>query len=257
MNACLEVPVAEVNGIALHHPDERLDADTLRQRACSELLRQAAIREGLLSHDDAPPADGILSEAATLAVEQLIDAELHLPQPSEDECRRYYAANSARYADGERAELRHILFAVTAGVDVVALRSRAEQMLIEVRGGDESAFADAARAWSNCPSGARGGALGWLGADDCAPEFAREIFGHAEIGVLPRLVHSRFGLHVVQVLRREAGAVRPFEDVRGAVVAVMRQKSFITALRQYLSVLAGEAELRGVEIDAAASPLLQ
>lgn len=257
MNACLEVPVAEVNGIALHRPDERPDAGTLRQRACSELLRQAAIRHGLLAPDDVAPADGILSEAATLAVEQLIESELHLPEPSETECQRYYAAHAARYAEGERAELRHILFAVTAGVDVVALRSRAEQMLIEVRVGDESAFADAARAWSNCPSGARGGALGWLGAADCVPEFAREIFGHAEIGVLPRLVHSRFGLHVVQVLRREAGAVRPFEDVRGAVVAAMRQKSFVTALRQYLSLLAGEAELRGVDIAGAESPLLQ
>ncbi|SDH20784.1 peptidylprolyl isomerase [Propionivibrio dicarboxylicus] len=257
MNACVEISVATVNGIALHRPDEIPDAENLRQRACSELLRQAAVARGLLSPDDVAQADGILSEAATLAVEQLIEAELHLPQPSEDECRRYYAANSARYAEGERVELRHILFAVTAGVDVVALRSRAEHMLIELRGGDESAFADAARTWSNCPSGAKGGALGWLGAAECAPEFAREIFGHAEVGVLPRLVHSRFGLHVVQVLRRQAGAVRAFEDVRGTVLAAMRQKSFITALRQYLSVLAGEAEVRGVDIDGAASPLLQ
>jgi hypothetical protein len=39
----------------------------------------------------------------------------------------------------------------------------------------------------------------------CAPEFAREIFGKPEVGVLPRLVHSRFGLHVVEVLAREPG----------------------------------------------------
>ena len=38
-----ESEVASVNGVALHAPGETLDAQNLRQRACSELLRQAAI----------------------------------------------------------------------------------------------------------------------------------------------------------------------------------------------------------------------
>ena len=83
------------------------------------------------------------------------------------------------------------------------------------------------------------------------------MFGHAEVGVLPRLVHSRFGLHVVEVLRRDAGTVRPFEDVRGAVAADMQQKAYVTALRHYLRRLAGEAELEGVDLEADATPLMQ
>jgi peptidyl-prolyl cis-trans isomerase C len=110
---------------------------------------------------------------------------------------------------------------------------------------------------SNCPSGARGGALGWLSAQDCAPEFARELFSHVEIGVLPRLVHSRFGLHVVEVLAREAGQARSFEAVRGAVQLSLRQQAYVTALRQLLQALAGEAALQGVALDASDMPLLQ
>ena len=67
---------------------------------------------------------------------------------------------------------------------------------------------------ASCPTAPvvlQGGDLGWLTSNDCAPEFARELFGHAEVGVLPRLVHSRFGLHVVEVLQREPGIVQPFE----------------------------------------------
>ena len=45
-----------VNGVALHTPGEALDAEALRQRACTELLRQAAIAGGLLDADD-PPDD--------------------------------------------------------------------------------------------------------------------------------------------------------------------------------------------------------
>ena len=70
-------------------------------------------------------------------------------------------------------------------------------------------FAAAAAELSNCPSGAQGGDLAWLTRDDCAPEFAREVFAGPEIGVLPRLVHSRFGLHVVEVQARGAGADQP------------------------------------------------
>lgn len=46
-----------------------------------------------------------------------------------------------------------------------------------------------------------------------------------EIGP-PRLVHSRFGLHVVEVLEREPGVTQPFEAVRGAVTAALRQQAF-------------------------------
>ena len=183
-----------------------------------------------------------------------------MPEPSEEACRRHYAAHEATYRTGERVLARHILFAVTPGVDVVALRKRAEATLLDVRchdGKSGDRFANAARASSNCPSGAQGGDLGWLCATDCAPEFARELFGHAEVGVLPRLVHSRFGLHVVEVLAREPGIAQSFDAVRGAVAMSLRQLAYVTALRQYLRLLAGEAEVRGVDLDAADTPLVQ
>lgn len=250
--------VARVNGVALHPAGARPDAATLRQRACSELLRQAAQAAGLLVADDAPGADGVLGEAASDAIERLLDQALQLPEPDEAACRRHHAAHAAAYRQGERARVRHLLFAVTPGVDVRALRQRAEQALLELRcDADGTLFAQRAGELSNCPSGAAGGELGWLCAADCAPEFAREVFGHAEVGVLPRLVHSRFGLHVVEVLERDAGQALPYEAVRGAVQLALRQRGFATALRQYLQLLAGQARLDGVALEASDSPLVQ
>lgn len=252
--------VARVNGVPLHAPDVTLAQDDLRQRACTELLRQAAQRDGLLATDDAPSGDGVISEAATVAIEALLERALNVPEPSEEACRRHYAANDAAFRSGERVRARHILFAVTPGVDVVALRERAETCLLDVRCHDGKAgddFAKAAQALSNCPTGAQRGDLGWLCAADCAPEFARELFGHAEVGVLPRLVHSRFGLHVVEVLAREQGIAQSFDAVRGAVVMSLRQSAYVTALGQYLRVLAGNAVVAGVDLDAADTPLVQ
>ncbi|MEM5436644.1 peptidylprolyl isomerase [Paraburkholderia diazotrophica] len=260
--------VAAVNGVALHRPDDALDVATLRQRACTELLRQAAIAQGLLDADDPASVDGATSPEATAAIDALLERVLHVPEPADDACRRYYAAHPARYAVGERVHARHVLFAVTQGVDVNALRQRAEACLLDVRcsgaGKDhrfddrfDDRFARAAAELSNCPSGAAGGDLGWLAADECAPEFAAQLFGQTEIGVLPRLVHTRFGLHVVEVLARKPGSLQDFETVRAAVAQTLRQLAFSTAVRQYVSLEAAHADIIGVDIEAAATPLVQ
>ncbi len=258
--ASIEVSVARINGVALHGVDEQLTAEALRQRACTELLRQAAQSSGLLDPSDMSTADGANSEAATIAIEALLEASLPQPDPSDEACLRYYTAHEASYRTGERIRARHILFAVTPGVDVVALRKRVEMTMLEVRCFDGSAsptFAAQAASLSNCPSGAVGGDLGWLNNEDCAPEFARELFGRAEVGVLPRLVHSRFGLHVVEVMEREPGVQRSFGTVRGAVELALRQQAFVAAMRQFLQLLAGAAVIEGVDLEAATTPLVQ
>jgi peptidyl-prolyl cis-trans isomerase C len=247
-------PRPRVNGILLARENEPLSPESLRQRACTELLRQAAQAEGLLAQDDPVPEEGAISPAAADAIERLLDRMIPQDDPDEEACRRHHAAHASAYAQGERVHARHILFAVTPGVDVAALRQRAEACLLDMRCQNDTApasadtrFAEAARQWSNCPSAAQGGDLGWLRREDCAPEFARELFGHADQGVLPRLVHSRFGLHVVKILSREAGE-SGFESVRGAVAQTLRQQRFATALRQYLDTLATQAELRGLDL---------
>ena len=252
-------PVARINGVPLHADGEILSPDALRQRACTELLRQQAQREGLLSQDDAPGLDGATSAEASQAIERLLDQALQVPEPSEEACRRYHAAHPTLGGQGERVRMRHVLFAVTPGVDVKLLRQRAEGVLLDLRCADDDGarFAAAAGQWSNCPSGQEGGDLGWLSAEDCAPEFAREVFGTQEVGVLSRLVHSRFGLHVVEVCERQPGQELPFEQVRASVALMLRQQAWVNALRQYLQLLAGEAEVEGVHLDAADTPLVQ
>lgn len=247
------VTVASVNGVALHGAEELLSEEVIRQRACTELLRQAALTQGLLQEALSTSPDGVLSEAASAAIEAMLETQLVLQQPSDEDCARYYQGHAALYTQGEQVNARHILFAVTEGVDVNALRQRAESTLLEVRCHDgrdaERIFTGSARNLSNCPSGADGGQLGWLTASDCAPEFAKELFGASEIGVLPRLVNSRFGFHVVEIMARKAGVLQSFEAVKGSVMMSLNQQAYVTGLRQYLGRLAAEAELVGVSLE--------
>jgi peptidyl-prolyl cis-trans isomerase C len=249
----MSTPIAHVNGVALVHAGEQLDSAALRQRACIELLRQAA-----------QPNEQSSNEKLThQAIEQLLEREVVVAQPSREEALRFYQTHPQRFTVGEQVLARHLLFAITPGVNVSALRQRAEATLLELRcHGDDPAQADqrfvhAARTLSNCPSGCQGGQLGWLTRELCVPELSSVLFGNQTVGVLPHLVRSRFGFHLLEVLGRVPGTLPQFEQVQAAATAQLRALAWAVALRHYLARLAAQANVDGVDLQVSASPLLQ
>lgn len=255
-------PTAFINGIALHEAGQRPDAEALRERAYSELLRQHAVMKGLLPRHKELTAPE-LGEAERKVIEAMVDSEVQSPQPNEDECQRYYEANPSQFMVGQALHVRHILFAVTPGVNVHALTVHAEKALLELTRKDASPgrFAQLAAELSNCPTSAQGGDLGWIGPDDCAPELANELFHqkHSQwgMGVHPRLIHTRFGFHIIEVLERRAGKQPAYAEVRERIAALLAMQSRARALHQYMSLLVGEALVEGIELEGADSPLVQ
>ncbi len=254
--------VASINGIALHEPGETLDPQVLRERAVTELLRQEAVKRGLL-----PRFRGLTytepDEAQRQVIEAMVDQAVTTPALTEEECRRHYEAQKNRFIVGQALHVRHILFAVTPGVNVHALSQHAEKALLELSRKDvvEGRFSELAAELSNCPSSTQGGDLGWLTPEDCAPELANELFFQSDsrwgMGVHPRLVHTRFGLHIIEVLGRKKGQLQTFDAVRDQIVGRLELQSRSTALRQYLQLLVGQAEVEGVELEGADTPLVQ
>jgi peptidyl-prolyl cis-trans isomerase C len=75
--------------------------------------------------------------------------------------------------------------------------------------------------------------------------------------VLSGLVQTRYGFHIVLVERRVPGRRLDFELVRERIAAHLTTRVQERALRQYLRVLAAQAEIEGADLEAAASPLVQ
>lgn len=253
---------AMIDGIALQAPGEHLPPEDLRERAWAELLRQEAVRRGLLPRQPVLQAPA-LSPQDQEVLGRMVDDEIPLPEPTDEEVRRYYDGHRTRFVEGAQARLRHILFAVTEGVDVSALAARAEKALLELSQRDVAPgrFAELARELSNCPSGSEGGELGWVSPQEIAPELSTELFhqgcGTQPLGLRPRLVHSRFGFHVMEVLAREPGRQLGFEEARTRIASLLAQQSRARALHQYIRVLAGRAHVEGIELEGADSPLVQ
>jgi len=258
----LQTVPASVNGISLHEPGVAVDAQDLRERAYAELLRQRAVHQGLLPFAPvlaAPELDPVERQV----IEAMTDAEVHSPEPTDEEARRYYEAQKPHFIVGQALHVRHILFAVTPGVNVHALTRRAEAALLELARKDVAPgrFEQLAAELSNCPSSAEGGDLGWVTPEECAPELANELFFQSDsrwgMGVHPRLVHTRFGLHIIEVLGRRKGQLPAYEDVADSIRLRLRHQARATALRQYMRLLVGQAKVEGIELDGADSPLVQ
>jgi len=219
-----------------------------RAAAVRELLRQRAVVLGLIAASASESGDDIL--------ERLLDLEVSTPDPTEEECRRFYQAQAKAFTAGELVFVRHILFAVTPGVPVAPLRSKAEEVLRELQR-EPALFEARAKALSNCPSGQQGGHLGQLSRGESVPEFEREVFADQVLGILPRLVNTRYGFHIVAIDGRVPGRQVPFEAVRAQIAQRLQESVREKALQQYVAVLAGQFEVRGIDLGAAASPLVQ
>ena len=255
-------PTAAINGIALHAHGQRPFEDELRERAYAELLRQHAVAQGLLPRCDVSQAPELTDEDRQV-LEAMVDAEVKSPEPQEAECERYYQSHAMEFIVGQALHVRHILFAVTPGINPQALAVHAEKALLELTHKDTppARFAQRAAELSNCPTSTQGGDLGWITPEDCAPELATALFHQSHhqgrLGVHPMLVHSRFGFHIVEVLERREGVQPAYGEVRERISRLLAMQSRARALHQYMTLLAGEATLENLVLEAADSPLVQ
>jgi peptidyl-prolyl cis-trans isomerase C len=244
------IPPAAIAAEAAHHVDAAdPEVDACRALVVRELLRQRTEELGLT------PA-AVDQDAEDAAIERLLGREVAVPEPAEEECRRFYERHRQRFIVGALVEASHILFAVPPGAPVQAIRARAAEALHELSARPER-FAELAKTLSNCPSGMLGGNLGQLQRGQSVREFEAALFASDRLGLLPELVSTRFGFHILRVDRRLPGRPMPFEQARERVAEFLRERVRTAAIRQYLQVLAGRAAIEGVELPAAESPLVQ
>jgi len=235
-----EAAFVEAGTVAQKH------AEAARTLAIAELLRQRAETLGIAT-------EGRLDRA----IDELLERELDLPEADEDACRRYFEANRERFCTPVEAELRHVLLAAPPE-DAAARadqRERANAMLAALRE-TPSDFEALAREHSDCPSAATGGRLGVIGRSQTVPELETVVL-RLPVGLAERPVESRYGFHVVEVLARAGGEPLAYTDVRSMIVEYLGEASWRRAVSQYVGQLAAAAQLRGVDIDAPDSLLMQ
>jgi peptidyl-prolyl cis-trans isomerase D len=124
---------------------------------------------------------------------------------------RAYNDNFQQYSTPEQIRASHILFR-TEGKDEAAVRSRAEEVLKEVRAGGD--FAALAKKYSeDQASAAEGGDLDFFGRGRMVPEFDQVAFA-LEAGQTSDLVKTSYGFHIIKLTEKKPGTTRSLDEVR-------------------------------------------
>ena len=160
---------------------------------------------------------------------------------------RYYNDNIEQYSTPEQVRASHILLK-TEGKDEAAVRAQAEQVLAEVRAGGD--FAALATKYSEDDgSKANGGDLDFFGRGRMVPEFEQVAFS-LQPGAVSDLVKTQYGFHIIKVVEKRAGSVRPLEEVRDQITEQLKwdraQQQASDLVNQLAAEIKGPADLDAV-----------
>ncbi|HIC80978.1 MAG TPA: peptidylprolyl isomerase [Kiloniellaceae bacterium] len=254
------IPEAAVLAEAQHHP--AADAKAARAAAAEalavrELLLQEARRQGI---DPSPrtEGEGRRETEDDALIRRLLDANVTVPEADPETCRRYYDSNPQRFRSPDLYEAAHILFAAAADNEEAYERAASKAAAaIATLQDNPSAFDRLARELSDCSSAKDGGRLGQVSRGDTVPEFETFLCNLEESQLCPVPVRTRYGVHVLRLDRRIDGRQLPFEAVENRIADYLQTASWQRAVAQYIRILAGRADVSGITLEAAATPLVQ
>jgi peptidyl-prolyl cis-trans isomerase C len=141
--------------------------------------------------------------------------------------------------------------------DAIAAARAKAQGVIELLKERPERFAELAKELSACPSAKQGGNLGQLSRGSTVPEVETFLFQLEEGQLCPVPVRSRYGYHVLIVDRRMDGRLLPFEVVHKKIAEYLEARVWRQAVRQYVELLVGSANIRGIDLKGSVSPLVQ
>lgn len=219
-----------------------------RALAIRELLLQEAARLDLQAIPEADEA-GRREVDEEARIRTLLETRAAPAQPTREECLRVYEQRRERFRSPPLLEAGHILIEPASDDDAGWQQAHEQAQLIAREiGNDAAAFADAARAFSRCPSAQQGGSLGQLQPGDLVPDVQSAIEALPEGCTGREPVRSRFGWHVLRLARRIPGRDLPFELVQQRIADMLEARAWTLAATRYVAQLAAAATLEGVSI---------
>jgi peptidyl-prolyl cis-trans isomerase C len=248
------IPRADIAQETQHHPAAK-PLDAMKAATTALVVRELLLQEARRLAIPAEPAsdgEGRRETEEEALVRGLVEREVRTPKADEAACRRFHEQNRRRFRTPDLYEARHILLPANQpdGVSLV-------QTLLARLAGEPGAFAALALAHSACPSGKTGGNLGQIGPGQTVPEFEEALARITAGAIHPEPIETRYGLHIVALDRRIEGRDLPFDLVHARIAEWMGEKVRRAAIRQYVSILAGRADIQGIDLAASASPLVQ
>ncbi len=238
------LPESAVAAEMQYRPARSLDESRLaaaRAVAVREIFCRRGIELGLLD------ADATDEAIIVQAIEDVLEQEVFVPPADETACRAWFEDKGDQLRSPDLLEAQHILFA--AAPDDPEGRSAAlaaaQAALAEIERSPDR-FEALAKAHSACPSAAQGGRLGQIVRGTTVPEFETYLFSLEEGETCAAPVPTRYGYHIVRLLRRADGRPLPYVALRDQIARRLEEQSYLKALRAHIEGLARRYRVEGL-----------
>jgi len=143
---------------------------------------------------------------------------------TEENINDYYQMNKEKFTLPEKIQARHILIKSLPDDDSESVKKagkKAENILSEIQKGAD--FATLARAYSDDPSGKKGGELGYIERRNLMGQI-REAISSLKAGEVSPIIKSPFGFHILKIEKVLNPRTIPLKDVRPQIVSLLRQE---------------------------------
>lgn len=173
-----------------------------------------------------------------LSAEKLVHTEvLEKLVVSDREVASYYKAHREELVADEEVKVRHIFVRLRPDMSDEE-RDAAREKVDDIKkrltdGGD---FAELALSFSEDPSAASGGDLGWIVRGEVTGPFEVVAFS-LPVDRISEVVATDYGYHILQVLEREEKGILELELARPYIVQKLREDKERTAVQDYLAEL--------------------
>lgn len=160
-----------------------------------------------------------------------------------EQVREYYLEHRDELEQPERVRLREILVS-TEGYTASELTDREDrvrELLAKIRSGEK--FEELAREYSDAPTAADGGDLGYFEPEKLAPAI-REILDKLREGGVSDPMRTPQGYLILQLVEHVPAGIPPLESIKGELVQRLYFDQVQPALREYLSDLRRESYIR-------------
>lgn len=265
----VEMPAISVNGVVIAKKAIAAEVQTIPARnpgegwrrasqalVIRELLLQEAHRLGIVA-DQRVDADGRRETEDDALIRGLIEREVTVPVADRETCLRYYTQNISRFTTAPLYEADHILLNAPRSDHAAFAQAEATIAALAARLATQPEHFEAiARDHSECPSATVGGSLGQIGPGDTTPEFEAALV-RLRAGEISAPVATRYGWHLIRLNRRVDGRQLPFDAVADQIARYLDDHVRRQASVQYIALLAGKADIRGITLHAATTPLVQ
>jgi peptidyl-prolyl cis-trans isomerase C len=163
---------------------------------------------------------------------------------SEKEMREYYNTHPDFFKQPEQIRASHILIKVDQNWDKPRkdeARKKIETIQKRLKKGDD--FAQLAKEFSQCPSSANGGDLGYFSRGQMVKPF-EEVAFKMKAGEVSNIVETPFGYHLIKVTDRKPATQLSFNEIKEKIAQFLKMNKVQKEVSLYLEKLREKAKIQ-------------